>query len=123
MMALVRDALALRKKHIALRIGGTSTLHEDRVNGVLAVDRVWEEQRVVVVINAGRDAWQNNEYKVWVGGDAYALREVLCSADDKFGGWEDQVGNGADKTIGVYGGFASINVPAQSAMVFEIEKV
>lgn len=119
MMALVKDALAVRRKHIALRIGGTSTLHEDRLNGVLAVDRVWEEQRVVIVINAGRSSWQNGEYNVWVGGDAYALRQVLCTADERYGGWDDQHGND-DAIIGVYGGFASMSIPSQSTLVFEI---
>ncbi len=123
MMALMTDGFELRRKHIALRIGGTNTLHEDRINGVLAVDRIWEENRVVVVINAGRHAWQAGEYKVWVGGDAYGLKEVLCSADDKYGGWKDQYGNGSEKIIGVYDGFASINVPSQSSMIFEVVPV
>ncbi len=119
MMECLKDSLAVRKKFVALQIGGTNTLHEDRNNGVLAVDRIWEGQRVIVVINAGRDCWQNSEYRVWVGGEGYAIREVLCSADKKYGGWSEQHGNG-DTVIGVYGGFASINIPSQSSMVFEI---
>lgn len=119
MMECMKDALSVRKKFVALQIGGTNTLHEDRNNGVLAVDRIWEGQRVIVVINAGREFWQNSEYRVWIGGEGYAIREVLCSADNKYGGWAEQHGNG-DAVIGVYGGFASINIPSQSSMIFEI---
>lgn len=116
---LVKDSLTIRKKYIALRIGGTNTLHEDRGGGVLAVDRCWEDERVIVVINAGREFWSNGEYRVWVGGGGYAIRQVLNSGDAKYGGWEDQKGN-ADNVIPVYDGFVSINVPPQSTMIFEI---
>lgn len=119
MIKLVSDGLALRKELVALRLGGTSTLHEDRVNGILAIDRVWEGKRVVFVINAGRNAWQNGEYRVWIGGDGITLRERICTADDKYGGWPDQHGNGG-REVPVYDGFACINIPAQSSMIFEV---
>ena len=119
--AFITDALHLRKKYKALRLGHTNTLHEDRQNGVLAVDRTLDGyERLVFVINAGRDAWCNGEYGVWVGGDAYALTEILSSNGRKYGGWEHQPTN-EGKVLGVYDGMLHINVPSQSAMVFKAQ--
>eukprot|EP00854_Cymbomonas_tetramitiformis_P019855 gene19855-23751_t len=71
-IASVADVNELRKTYRALRLGWCNILHEDRMNGVLAFERALEgEDRVVVVINAGLNYWQNNEYGVWVSGGVF----------------------------------------------------
>ena len=78
--AAVTEANALRRDYAALRRGWTNMLHEDSDNGVLAFERVNEgDERVVVVINAGRGSWQKQEYGVWIGGEGGRFEEVYSS--------------------------------------------
>jgi hypothetical protein len=118
MIKFISGAMNLRRKYPALRLGATNILHEDRANGVIAVERVLEgAARIIVVLNAGLGCWQASEYGVHVGGSDYSGEEVFASQSDAFGGWEGQRSN-AGAVIPVHDGKISINVPMQSAAVF-----
>jgi hypothetical protein len=42
-------------------------------------ERVVEgQERIVVIVNAGQQYWQRNEYGVWVGGGG-TFSEIFCS--------------------------------------------
>jgi hypothetical protein len=118
MIKFISGAMGLRKKYPALRLGATNILHEDRGNGVIAVERVLEgAARIIVVLNAGLGHWQSSEYGVHVGGSNYSVEEVFASQSAEFGAWEDQHSN-AGAVISVHDGQIFINVPMQSAAVF-----
>lgn len=117
MMALFAAANNLRKEYPALRRGWANILHEDRANGVVAFERVFEgDTRVVAVINAGRKWWGGTEYGVWVGGGG-VMEEVLCSQAKDFGG--SMEGERANEPRPIFDGKIWINLPPQCTLVFK----
>jgi len=108
-------AFALRKRFPVLNVGWPKVLHEDRPNGVLAFERVFDGlERVVTLVNAGRGAWQSGEYGVWVGGGRF--EQVYCSSDAAYGGWEAARSNEGE--LNAVDGKLWINVPSQTTLVF-----
>lgn len=119
MQKFVSDVVVLRKKFKTLRLGWVNILHEDRVNGIIAVDRVLEgEERVIVVLNAGRNCFQSSEYGVHVGGDGYEVEEFFTTQSEEYLGWPGQYSN-KDRRIAVSDGRMFINIPTQSATLFK----
>ncbi len=89
---------------------------QDRANGVVAFERVFEgDTRVVAVINAGRKWWGGTEYGVWVGGGG-VMEEVLCSQAKDFGGSLE--GGQANEPRPIFDGKIWINLPPQCTLVF-----
>ncbi|KAK9822655.1 hypothetical protein WJX81_004831 [Elliptochloris bilobata] len=118
MLALFRDANALRRQFPALRRGGVSILHEDRPNGVMAFDRTDGLERLVTVVNAGRSSFQGGEYGCWVGGGSFT--EVFSSQDAAYGGWEG-VRTNAGGVLHSHDSKLWINLPGQTTLVFKQE--
>ena len=99
-IACVTAANEVRAKHAALRKGSYKTLHADHENGVLAIERAFDDgngkrERMLVVINDGDGQWDlEAPYGVHVGQPwegAGGWEEVFNSQDAAFGGW---VGSG-----------------------------
>lgn len=79
MIAAMRDANRLRERFPAIRKGWANILHEDRLNGVMAWERIYDgEERIVCVFNAGRRVFTKGDYGMWVGGGQF--KEVFCSS-------------------------------------------
>ena len=117
MISAFAAANALRKELPVLRRGWPSMLHEDRPNGVLCFQRTFPgDERVVTVVNASRSSWQEGQYGVWVDGGSF--RQVYCSADPQFGGWEGVKSNG-DGLLHSPDGKLYINLPAQATLIFK----
>jgi len=117
MIAAVSAANKLRTKYAALRKGWANILHEDRPNGVVAFERVFEgEPRMVCVINAGRKSFQEGNYGCWVGGGSF--NEVYSSHDPAFGGWDGVMTNGGE-TKHSHDGKLWLNLPGQCTLIFE----
>lgn len=119
-MAAFRDANLLRKRFPALRRGWPKVLHEDRGNGVMAFERVWEgEERVLVVVNMARRYWQESNYGVWVGGGSFV--EVYNSSAPEYGGAAGPAGLFANGPAvkDSHDGKLWINLPPQTTLVFK----
>jgi 1,4-alpha-glucan branching enzyme len=111
------EAFALRARFPVLRVGWPQMLHEDRANGVLAFERVFDGlERVVTVVNAGRSAWQAREYGVWVGGGNF--EQVYCSSEARYGGWEGTKSNEGG-VLNSVDGKLWINLAGQTTLVFK----
>mmetsp|Transcript_5310 Transcript_5310/g.19417 ORF Transcript_5310/g.19417 Transcript_5310/m.19417 type:complete len:341 (-) Transcript_5310:160-1182(-) len=111
---------ALRLQKDALMKGIAQTLHEDRKNGVFAVERIQRYdndgfQRFVIVVNAGQGNFQEHKYGVWVGGGAFKL--VFSSQWLEFGGCTEEPTS--SETQPSYDGQLWVDLPHQCAMVFE----
>ena len=84
---------------------------------MLAFERTHEgDERVVVVVNAGRGSWQLSEYGVYVGGGRY--EEVFHSAAAEYGGWEGLKRNPGQLTAGADGKLF-LNISGQSTIIFK----
>jgi len=119
MQRFIGDSVALRKRFKALRLGAVNVLHEDRQNGVIAVDRVMDgEERIIIVLNAGRDWFQSEEYGVYIGGDDYEVEEFFTTQKPEYLGWSGQHSN-ENRKIPVVNGRIFINIPAQATMLFK----
>ena len=51
----IKEWIALRREHLALRRGNYRTIYCNDVTGVYAFSRCYEEDRVLVVLNTGPD--------------------------------------------------------------------
>lgn len=117
MMALVRDANALRAAYPALRHGWPQVLHEDRPNGVMAFERAAEGcARIVAIVNAGQGAWPGGDYGAWVGGGSF--RRIFSSQAAAYGGSEPEEAGG-DEIVHSHDGKLWLAIPGQSTLVFE----
>ncbi|KAG1668585.1 hypothetical protein FOA52_007320 [Chlamydomonas sp. UWO 241] len=119
MMAAVAAANALRKQYAVLRKGWANILHEDRPNGVVAFERVFDgEPRIVCVINAGRKSFQSGDYGCWVGGGAF--EQIYSSQDPAFGGYDQNgvITNG-DGVKQSYDGKLWLYLPAACTLIFK----
>lgn len=116
MLAAFTAANALRRQFPVLRRGWPTMLHEDRPNGIMVFERVFEgDERVVTVVNAGRNAFQKGEYGAWVGGGRF--RQVYCSADTAFGGDPAMHSNGSEP-LQSHDGKLWLNLPPTCTTVF-----
>jgi 1,4-alpha-glucan branching enzyme len=114
-LVLFRETNELRKSYPVLRIGWSNVLHEDRQNGIMAFERVFEgHARMVIIVNAGQSSWQTNNYGAWVGGGTF--REVFNCQDVKYGGWDGWVHNVGQ--LSSHDGKLWLNIPGQCTMFF-----
>eukprot|EP01023_Acetabularia_acetabulum_P029445 TRINITY_DN2779_c0_g1_i1.p1 TRINITY_DN2779_c0_g1~~TRINITY_DN2779_c0_g1_i1.p1 ORF type:complete len:684 (-),score=140.22 TRINITY_DN2779_c0_g1_i1:276-2021(-) len=118
MQTLVQRGNNLRQEFGALRHGWANILHEDRPNGVVAFERVYDgEEKMLVVVNAGQASWQAGEYGVWVGQNAGKFEEVLSSQDKDMGGWEVHSNQG--NILSEYDGKLFLNLPPSCTLIFK----
>lgn len=116
MVAAFAAANALRRDYPALRRGWPTMLHEDRPNGIMVWERMHAgDERVVTVVNAGRNAFQAGEYGAWVGRGTF--RQVFCSADEAFGGDPAFKSTGGEP-LHAHDGKLYLNLPPTSTTVF-----
>jgi 1,4-alpha-glucan branching enzyme len=115
-MTLCRETNNLRQKYPVLRMGWANVLHEDRLNGVMAFERVHEDHsRMVIIVNAGQGNWQKTDYGAWVGGGNF--QEVFNCQAAEYGGCADwKTNKGILKS---HEGKLWLNIPGQCTLVFK----
>lgn len=115
----------LRKLLPVLKKGWCNILHEDRQNGVLGFDRVYDgDERCICVLNAGQQHWGGTEYGVHVGGGRF--QQVFCSADPEFeppGSYLLEPGgivcNKERGVLDTHDGKLWINLPMRCTLIFK----
>eukprot|EP00189_Rhodosorus_marinus_P009067 CAMPEP_0184752574 /NCGR_PEP_ID=MMETSP0315-20130426/43648_1 /TAXON_ID=101924 /ORGANISM="Rhodosorus marinus, Strain UTEX LB 2760" /LENGTH=547 /DNA_ID=CAMNT_0027231913 /DNA_START=1256 /DNA_END=2899 /DNA_ORIENTATION=+ len=112
MCSLVQDANALREKYVCLRRGGVRILHEDRANGIMASERTFDTERIVIVVNAGQNGFGGGEYGVWV--EYGRFEQIFSTQDPKYSGWDDCPNNTED--IVEYDGKIHLRIPHQCTL-------
>ena len=117
MRRFVAAANALRESERALRGDTLEITHTDHENGVLAFERWRRGRRILVVLHVGTYSFERGEYKTRTRGAGPTFKEVLCSQDPEFGGWEG-AGNGGRSFSTDGEGRISVNLPARGALVF-----
>ena len=119
MRRLVRAANHVRWNHSALRSNTLSITHEDEDNGVLAFKR-WDGNHVVLaVINMGDRSFSRHDYGVHTGGQKGRWRQILCTQDAEFGGW-DGAGNAFYDPWTQSDGRIYINLPKWSVVMLRL---
>mmetsp|Transcript_17726 Transcript_17726/g.38442 ORF Transcript_17726/g.38442 Transcript_17726/m.38442 type:complete len:129 (+) Transcript_17726:1025-1411(+) len=114
---IMRDANALRKKYMSLRAGACRSLHEDRANGVMAVERVVDGEsyaRIVAVTNCSRKPFQHGDYGIWVHSGVF--KQVFSSQSAAYGGWD---GWKTNDEVSAHDGRIYISLPEQCTLIFE----
>lgn len=125
MLAFFSAANGMRWKWATLRKGWCNILHEDRQNGVLGFDRVYDgEERCICVLNAGQNHWAGKEYGLHVGDGRF--EQIFCSSDSAFepdGSYLKEAGaTVCNKDCGVINaldGKIFINLPVRCSLIFK----
>mmetsp|Transcript_18869 Transcript_18869/g.75813 ORF Transcript_18869/g.75813 Transcript_18869/m.75813 type:complete len:173 (+) Transcript_18869:1485-2003(+) len=112
MRSLVQDANALREKYVCLRKGGVRILHEDRANGIMASERTFDTERIVIVVNAGQNGFVGGEYGIWV--EYGRFEQIFSTQDPKYSGWDDCPNNTEDMVE--YDGKIHLRIPHQCTL-------
>ncbi|WP_425396301.1 alpha-amylase family glycosyl hydrolase [Aeoliella sp.] len=118
MRQLVGAANAVRWENPALRSDDFRIVHVDRDNSVLAFVREFYDNKLLVVVNVGDHNFTDHNYEVPTGGIAGTFTELLCSQDERFGGWQGAGNAGHNPTTNDYGRLA-INLPQWSVVVLK----
>ncbi|MCO6045088.1 alpha-amylase family glycosyl hydrolase [Aeoliella sp. ICT_H6.2] len=118
MRELVAASNAVRWENPALRSDDFRIVHVDRENNVLAFVREFYHNKILVVVNVGDRNFTDHNYEVPTGGLEGAFAEVLCSQDERFGGWQGAGNAGHFPTPSEYGRI-SINLPQWSVVAFK----
>lgn len=124
-VAFFGSANKMRETLPVLRKGWCNILHEDRQNGVLGFDRVYDGlERCICILNAGQTFWASTEYQVWVGGGRFA--QVFCSSDAQFepkDSWMKEPGsvvcNKDRGIVDTHDGKLSVNLPSRCCILFK----
>lgn len=117
MQQMVRDINQLRWSHPGLRSAAGFVVHTDGQNQVVAFKRYdLAGDVLLVVVNAGNEQWDGNQYGVTLAGDAGVWREIFNSQAPVYGG-VGTVGNfGMD--LQAANGQLWINLPSWGVLVF-----
>jgi 1,4-alpha-glucan branching enzyme len=118
MRNLVRDANAARLAHKALRSDTLRAIHRDDDNRVIAFKR-WDEggSIVLTLVNLGDRSFGDHAYGVPTDGQFGRWRQVLCSQDAAYGGW-DGAGNAFHEPSTQADGRIYVNVPKLCVLFF-----
>jgi 1,4-alpha-glucan branching enzyme len=121
MRQLVRECNALRTVTLALRSETLQITHVDQNNQVLAFKR-WTNngQAIITVVNLGDNSFGSSNYGVYTGGQPGRFKELLCSQDARFGGW-DGSGNANRDLWTQTDGRVYINLPKYSVVVLVLQ--
>lgn len=119
MRRLVTAANQARWENPALRSDSLAITHEDHQNGVIGFKR-WDGANVVLtVVNLGESNFGDYSYGVGTGGQWGQWRQVLCTQDSAFGGW-DGAGNAYYDPYTQGDGRFYINLPKWSVVMFRL---
>jgi len=122
MRRLVRDANLVRWSNPALRSESLQFTHEDHANGVLAFKR-WTPDGsnvVLAVVNVGDQDFAGFDYGVATGGQNGQWTQVLCSQDDRYGGWHG-AGNAFHEPWTQGDGKIYVNLPQWGVTLFRLK--
>jgi 1,4-alpha-glucan branching enzyme len=117
MRRLVAAANAVRWDNPALRADSLSVPHEDPANNVLAFLRESHDNIVLTIVNLSDQNFSDHQYGVATGGRFGQWRQVLCTQDHGFGGW-DAAGNAFYDPFTQADGRIYINLPKWSVVIF-----
>ena len=118
MRDLVRDANAVRFEFPAHRSDTLRPTHRDYENQVIAFKR-WNDwgSIVLTVVNLGDRSFGDRSYGVDTDGQFGRWRQVLCSQDASYGGW-DGAGNAYYEPYTQGDGMIHVNLPKFAVLVF-----
>jgi 1,4-alpha-glucan branching enzyme len=121
MRNLVRDANAVHFAFPALRSETLSVTHRDDDNRVVAFKR-WNNSGSVVltILNLGDRTFDSQSYGVRTGEQPGRWRQVLCSQDAAYGGW-DGAGNAYSEPSTQANSMLYLNVPKWSVVVMALQ--
>jgi len=118
MRNLTRDANAVRQFHGALRSDTLDPTHRDDANQIIAFKRWTDSGSIVLtIVNLGEASFTDHSYGVRSGGQTGRWRQVLCSQDSSYGGW-DGAGNAFYEPATEPDGLIYINLPKWSVLIF-----
>jgi 1,4-alpha-glucan branching enzyme len=122
MRRLVAAANRVRWENPCLRGEHLAVTHEDRENGVIAFKRWLPGQggAVLVVVNCGDRSFRDHDYGVSTGGQGGKWRQILCTQDPDYGGWEG-AGNAFREPGTQPDGRVYLNLPQWSVVMMRLE--
>ena len=116
MRRLVAAANAVRWANPALRADSLDITHEDDTNQVLGFVREAGDNTVLVVVNLSDRTFGDRSYGVRTRGRAGQWRQLLCTQDAAFGGW-DGAGNAFHDPWTQPDGHVYLNLPKWSVLI------
>jgi 1,4-alpha-glucan branching enzyme len=119
MRRFVKAANGIRWNNPALRSDTLAITHEDDDNHILAFKRWAEDNVVLSIINMGEESFDQHRYGVRTGGQNGRWRQILCTQDAAFGGWNG-AGNAFYEPWTQTDGCIYINLPKWSAVLFQL---
>ena len=118
MQQMVRDVNNIRWNHPALRSPAGNIVHTDFDNQVVAFKRYdFNNDLILVVVNAGNSQWGSSNYGVNMGGESGTWKEIFNSQSPSYGGLFT-VGN-FDASLDVSNGQMWINLPSWGVLMFQ----
>ena len=119
MRRLVGAANQARWENPALRSDTLAITHEDHHNQVLAFKRWHSGNVVLIAVNLGETSFEGYGYGLDTGGQAGRWRQVLCTQDAAFGGW-DGAGNAFADLVTDDRSRIHVNLPEWSLVMFHL---